>query len=81
VSPFPSPMVDPLSLKALNNDNNQLATGASKAGSGWQESINDRRTTTVGNNEQQEHAADDDRSNNKGKGGKDDGDGNEGGRQ
>jgi hypothetical protein len=32
-------------------DNNQLATGASKAGGGWQESINNHTTTTAGTNE------------------------------
>jgi hypothetical protein len=32
-------------------NNNQLAMGASKAGNGWQESIDDHRTTTVGKDE------------------------------
>jgi hypothetical protein len=62
-------------------NNNQPATGLTKAGGGWRESINqgDRMTTMVGNNKQQECVADDDGSNKKGKGGKGDGDGNEGG--
>jgi hypothetical protein len=38
--------------------NNQQATGASKVGSGWQESITDHRTTTAGDNKQCDHAAD-----------------------
>ncbi len=59
-------------------NNNQLATGASKAGGGWQESIDDYTTTTAGKYEQQEHAADDEGNNKEGKGGKIDSDGNEG---
>jgi hypothetical protein len=43
--------VDPLSLEALDNNNNQLAMGASKAGSGWKESINNHLITTPGNDE------------------------------
>jgi hypothetical protein len=31
--------------------NNQLATGASKAGGGWRESVKDHTTTTAGDNE------------------------------
>jgi hypothetical protein len=56
-------------------------TGASKVGGGWQESIDHHRITTVSNNEQQERAADDECSNKEGKGGKGDGDYNEGGAQ
>jgi hypothetical protein len=81
VSPSPPPLANPLSLEALDNDNNQLATGASKAGSGRQESIDDHTAMTAGNDKQQEHAADDDGSNEEGKGGKGDNDGNEGGGQ
>jgi hypothetical protein len=37
----PSPLLmDPLSLEALNNHDNQPALGATKAGGGWQESVN-----------------------------------------
>jgi hypothetical protein len=36
--------VDPLSLEALDNNNNQPAMGASKAGGGWQESISKATT-------------------------------------
>ncbi len=50
-------------------------------GGGWQESIDHHRITTVSNNEQQERAADDECSNKEGKGGKGDGDYNEGGAQ
>jgi hypothetical protein len=62
-------------LEASDNYNNQSATGATKAGSGWQESIDKvttrpRRWATTNNN-----------SNKEGKGGKGDGDGNEGGGQ
>jgi hypothetical protein len=39
-------------------NNNQLATGASKVGSGWQEIINNHTTRTVGNDKQCEHVAD-----------------------
>jgi hypothetical protein len=73
--------VDPLSLEALENDSNQLATEASKAGGGWQESIDNHSTMTVGNDKQQEHDTDDDGSNKEGEGGKGDGDSNEGGGQ
>jgi hypothetical protein len=59
-------------------NNNQLATGASKAGGGWQESVKDHTTMTVGNEEQQEHVADDEGNNKEGEGSKGDGDGNEG---
>jgi hypothetical protein len=56
--------------------------GASKGGSGWQESIDNHLTTTAGSdNKQQECAAEDVGSNKEGQGGKDNGDGNEGGRQ
>ncbi len=48
-------------------------------GGGWQKSTKDHMTMTVGNNEQQERAADDEGSKEKGKGGKGDGDYNEGG--
>ncbi len=42
---------DPPSEGEVKN-NNQLVMGASKAGGGWQESINDHMTTTMGNGEQ-----------------------------
>jgi hypothetical protein len=61
--------------------NNQLATGLSKVGNSWQESINNHTTTMAGSNKQQECAADDEGSNKDGKGGKGVGDGNEGGGQ
>ncbi len=48
-------------------------------GGGWQESVDDHMTTTVGDNKRREHAADDEGSNKEGKGGKGDGDYNEGG--
>ncbi len=38
--PHPPFLVDPLRLEALDNNNNQPATGATKAGGGWQESVN-----------------------------------------
>jgi hypothetical protein len=76
----PPPLVDPLSLEALDNDNNQLATGVSKAGGGWKESIDDHSTTMAGADKQQERVVDNDGSNKEGKGAKGDGDGNECGR-
>jgi hypothetical protein len=39
-------------------NNNQLATGASKASSGWQESVNNHMTMMVGDDKQQERAMD-----------------------
>ncbi len=70
-----------MSLEALDNDNNQLATGASKVGSGRRESIDNHTITKAVDYEQREHAADDDGSDREGEGGKGDGDGNEGSRQ
>ena len=62
-------------------NNNQLAMGAPKAGSGWQESVKGHANTTAGNDEQQEHVQDNEGSNKDGKGRKGDGDNNEGVRQ
>jgi hypothetical protein len=45
-----APPDPPPSVGEVKN-NNQLATGASKVGNGWQESIVDHRTTKVGDNE------------------------------
>ncbi len=59
----------PLSMGEVKN-NNQLATGASKAGSGWQESIDNHTTTVTGNEEQRGHMAYDEGSNKEGKGSK-----------
>jgi hypothetical protein len=39
--PCPLPLMDPLRLEALDNHDNQPATGATKAGGGWQEGINE----------------------------------------
>ncbi len=50
----------------------------SKAGSGWQESIDNHMSTTTGKDKQQEHAADDEGNNKEDEGGKGAGDGNEG---
>jgi hypothetical protein len=36
--------MDPLILEALDNHDNQPATGATKAGGGWQESVNEATT-------------------------------------
>jgi hypothetical protein len=36
--------MDPLRLEASDNHNNQLAMGATKTGSGWQEGINETTT-------------------------------------
>ncbi len=44
MSPSPPPLVDPLSLGALDNYNNQPAMGATKAGGGWRESANEATT-------------------------------------
>jgi hypothetical protein len=35
VSPLPTPLMDPLSLEASDNHDNQPAMGATKAGGGW----------------------------------------------
>jgi hypothetical protein len=74
--------MDPLRLEASDNHDNQLSMGGMKAGSGWQEDIDEvttrSTTTTAGDNEQQEHAADGDGSKEESKDGKGDGDGNEG---
>jgi hypothetical protein len=48
----------PLSAGEVKS-NNQLAVGMPKAGSGWQESVNNHTATMVGDNKQQEHALDD----------------------
>jgi hypothetical protein len=61
--------------------NIQLAKGVSKAGGGWQGSINNHTTMTTGDDEQQERAVNDEGSNKGGKGGKGDGDGDKGGGQ
>jgi hypothetical protein len=55
--------------------------GASKGGGGWQESVNDHRTTMAGNDKLQECVVDYEGCDKKGKGGKGDGDYNEGGTQ
>ncbi len=44
--------LDPPTTVGEVKNNNQLATGASKAGSGWQESVNDHTITAVANNKQ-----------------------------
>jgi hypothetical protein len=36
--------MDPLHLEALDNHDNQPATGATKAGSGWQEGVDEATT-------------------------------------
>jgi hypothetical protein len=36
--------MDPLRLEALDNHDNQPATGATKTGGGWQEGINEATT-------------------------------------
>jgi hypothetical protein len=58
-------------------NNNQLAIGASKAGGGWQESIDNHTTMMVGDEEGQEHAADDEGNDKEGEGSKGIGDGNQ----
>ncbi len=63
----------PLFVGEVKN-NNQLAMGASRVGSGWQESIGNHMTMRAGDKEQQEHVANDEGSNKEGKGGKGDGD-------
>jgi hypothetical protein len=44
VYPLPFLLMDPLILEMLDNYDNQSATGATKAGSGWQESIDEATT-------------------------------------
>ncbi len=41
---MPPPLIDPLHLEALDNHDNQPATGAMKTGGGWQEGINKATT-------------------------------------
>jgi hypothetical protein len=56
-------LVDPLSLEALDNDNNQPVSDGSNKGGQWlarEHQQGDHTTTTVGNNKRQERAADDD---------------------
>ncbi len=67
--------MDVLSLETLDNGINQLVMGASKAGGGWQESVDDHLTMTAGNDKQLELVADDDGSDKEGEGGKGDSDG------
>jgi hypothetical protein len=62
-------------------NNNQQAKGASKVGSGWQESTGNHTTTTACSNEQQECAANDEGGDKEGEGDKGNVDGNEGVRQ
>jgi hypothetical protein len=50
----------------------------SKAGIGWQESVDNHTATMVGNEEQQEHGADNEGNDKEGKGGKGNGDSDEG---
>ncbi len=52
--------------------------GASKAGGGWQQSIDNHMIMTAGNDKGQEGAVDDEGNYKEGKGGKGNGDGNEG---
>ncbi len=42
--PRPLPLMDPLHLEAPDNHDNQPATGATKAGGGWQEGVNETTT-------------------------------------
>jgi hypothetical protein len=44
VSPLSPPLMDPLHLEASDNHDNQPATGATKAGGGWQEGVNKATT-------------------------------------
>jgi hypothetical protein len=69
---------DPSSSTGEVKSNNQLATGASKAGSGWQESIDNHMTMMAGNGKQQERTCNDQGNDKDGKGGKGDDDNNEG---
>ncbi len=68
-----------MSLEASDNDNNQPAMGAPKAGGGLGESVDDHKITMAGDAERRERAADDEGSDKEGKGGKGDGDDDEGG--
>jgi hypothetical protein len=61
-------------LEASDNGNNQLVT-ASKAGSGWQESVDNHLPTTASNDKQLEHVVDDDGIEKEGKSGDGDDDG------
>jgi hypothetical protein len=72
---------DPPPSAGEAKSNNQLAAGMPKAGSGWQESVDNHTTTTVGNIKRQEHARDDEGNDKDGKGGKGDGNNEEGARQ
>ncbi len=41
---MPPPLMDPLHLEALDNHDNQPATGATKTGGGWQEGVDEATT-------------------------------------
>ncbi len=62
-------------------NNNQLAAGASQAGRGLQEGVDNHMTRMAGHFKQREHVADDEGNGEEGKGSKGNGDGNEGARQ
>jgi hypothetical protein len=47
VSSSPPALMDPLSFEALDNHDNQPATGATKVGGGWQEHQRGDHTTTM----------------------------------
>ncbi len=59
-------------------NNNQLATGVSKVGGGWQESIDNHTSMTAGNDKQCNPATDFEGSNKEGKGNKGKGKGGQG---
>jgi hypothetical protein len=67
----------PLSATEVKS-NNHLAAGMPKAGSGWQESVDNHTATMVGNNERRERARDDEGNDKDCEGGKGDGDNEEG---
>jgi hypothetical protein len=69
---------DPPPSVAEVKSNNQLAAGMPKAGGGWRESVDDHTATTVGDDEQRERARDDEGNDEDCKGGKGDGDNEEG---
>ncbi len=67
----------PLSAAEVKS-NNQLAVRMPKAGSGWGESVDNHTATMVGNDERRERARDDEGNDKDCKGGKGDGDNEEG---
>ncbi len=69
---------DPPLSAAEMKSNNQLAAGMLKGGGGWRDSVDDHTATMVGDDKRREHARNDEGNDKDCKGGKGDGDNEEG---